>query len=196
MKSLFLLFFILFFSACEITINTEKDFSIKFKEKKPTEVYKKGHIYSKLGETEPFTGIGVVTLIKSIPHARTEYTIRNGILDGKFIHFNSNNEVYKEGFYKNGKLHGTIKDYYKYGSMDMNRVYSDLAIEEYQNGQRIKAKKYKTSNNKLLADMTFDKNGNANGWDVNAYNFDDFKTYKVTYKDGKKIKKEPFNQWN
>lgn len=196
MKSLFLLFFILFFSACEIIINTEKDFSIKFEEKKPTEVYKKGHIYSKLGKTEPFTGIGVVTLIKSIPHARTEYTIKNGILDGKFIDFNSNNEVHKEGSYKNGKLHGTIKDYYKYGSMEMNRVYSDLTIEEYQNGQRIKVKKYKTSNNKLLADMTFDKNGNANGWDVNANNFDDFKTYKVTYKNGKKIKQEPFNQWN
>lgn len=186
MKKIFLLplllFSLSFFSGCDNDIlNTVKDITST----EPVEVYKKGNVYCKIGSNKPFTGKGKKTVYKS--KSFTLYEIKNGVLNGPFVDFDSKGRVVKEGYYKNNQYHGTVKsyDYDPWGILGFKEVQYD------DNGLYIREKAY-GMNGTLITDLYWDSKGKKNGWMITRYNYEDYKVYKRIYKDGVEISKTPY----
>lgn len=69
-----------------------------------------------------------------------EFSVKEGLLNGDYIVFHSNGEIYSHAQYKNGKLHGEEKLYSLNGKLKTLKTYSDgvlygKTLGYFENGQ-------------------------------------------------------------
>ena len=133
------------FIGCEVSIDTEKKWGLKIKDKSPVEVYKKGMKYSEIGESEPFSGEGY----KDYTFSKEFFNFKNGIKNGPSYDMTREGKVTSKSFYNDGKKHG-VSFYYNYPtSFTTKSIYKngDLIQEIQVSNFDYKIKRYLTYKN-------------------------------------------------
>jgi hypothetical protein len=138
------------------------------------------HIMYVVGESEPFTGMGV--WYNKDGSKSSESVFENGKLHGTEMRYTKDGSKRFEIPYVDGKKHGTAITYYEDGSKSSEVPYVDghshgMAIHYYHKG----TKKYETPY----------VDGHPHGADI-WYNEDGSKRLVVIYKNGKKISRKEF----
>lgn len=192
--SIFGILLIIFFTGCEVTIDTGKSFNLKLlnSNEENVLVYKKPNgLFCKIGTNTPFTGIGIhkdLFFYENLRGNEHVFLIKNGIREGNFYSLDTKSRVVLEGEFKNDKLNGLVHIY-----MYENDLFLLTAVHkiiEYDNGKPLNLKFY--NNNKILfAELTLYENEHQykDGWLISS----DAGYIKQTFKNGKVILTEPYD---
>jgi len=91
-----------------------------------------------------------------------EFNVNQGILNGDFILFHDNGEIFRHSIYLNGKLHGEEKIYYMSGSLKRLNNYSNgirygKTTEYFETGQILSESK--VENNEVIESIAFNNIG-------------------------------------
>lgn len=170
-KNISIILISLLLTGCELTVDTDKSFSINIIDSAKEDVLiymRPDGIYCKVGTNSPYSGIGISNEEQWVSSLfltnNSNFTVKNGVLEGKFQSYNKENKIVAEGIFKDNKLDGILKTYIyeKYYFLTTPSNY----IMTYDNGKKINQKIY-NGDNIQFGDISFDEKGQyLNGWIV------------------------------
>lgn len=128
-------------------------------------------------EGKPITGHVVAWYSNGNKYA--DLFVKNGLGTGKFSYFKPNGDLEQTGAYKNGKLHGMVKEFYK-GKVTL--------LTKYKNGEDIESTKY--DHNGSVIGRVYSENDITRIYDGDGRLVSESKENIVTKNESNKIEKK------